>query len=340
MKLRANLRGILNYVPAILTFLGGVAAIVGIVPNVEDLFGVSHKTAVEIGHAGDIVFVASLAWTVGVIASSLAKLSDLYKELAGKVNEFGEQEHYGHAIQHLQELSKSKHRHGTVEAASSTALRIAENIGSVITPRIRSYSSESGGQMNIDENYVISNILASLSSSPEALPKGAVWLGVSRLGAGWKKRAELDAGFREFDRNLDRLARERKIQVFRVYCAPRRDQNDVYHNTRNYQSKGVRLRFLAEDEANRDIRDTSIVLRRKRFGGYDDSLDPLSALDDYERLYALSFMVPTGIMVQGMTFITPGDPAFQYVVDNFRYAWTNSEEIALLERRSSPMGVG
>lgn len=337
MKLRATLRAILNYIPAILTFLGGAAAIVGIVPDLSGLFGVSSKTAVAIGHVGDIIFVASLAWSVGAVASSVANLSDLYRELAGKVKEFGEQEHYGHAIQHLQELSKSKQHHGTVEAASSTALRIAEKIGSGITPRIRSYSSETGGQMDIDENYVISNILESLSSSPEALPKGAVWLGVSRLGAGWKKRAELDAGFREFDRNLDRLARERKIQVFRIYCAPRKDQNDIYHNTRNSQCKGVKLRFLAEDEANSDIRDISIVLRRGRFSSYNDSLDPISALDNYERLYALSFVVPTGIMVQRMTFTTPGDPAFQYVVDNFRNAWGKSEPITLCETAKAAM---
>lgn len=329
MNIRSKLRVGINYVPAALTFLSGTAAIIGGIPNVSSLLFLSSNTAAVLEHAGEILFVVSLVWTVGIGASRLAKLSDLYGDLSKKVREFSEQEHYGHAIQDLQELSKNKEHHGTVEAVSNTALHIAAKVSRGLTPSIRRYCEGAGGCMDIEENYVISNILESLSISSEALPEGSMWLGISKLGAGWKERARLDSCFNAFDQNLCRLASDRKITVFRIYCAPRRDQSAVSDHARTYQSDGVQQHFLAQDEVGMEVPDISIVLRRRRSSSDDMKRDPIAALDDYERLYAIRFEVPSGIIVQKMTFIAPEDPAFGNMVTKFRNAWARSRPISL-----------
>lgn len=327
MNKRNVLHALAKYVPAILALLGGIAAIIGEMKNLHGVFGVPSRDAPMLKQTGAVVFVGSLAWTVGLGGSRLSELAELYKKFERQMREFSEREHYGNTIQELQRLSKNRERHGTVEAVGGTALRIAQKVSSTLVPNIKSYCGD-GAYLAVDENYVISDILEAMSKSPDALPEGAIWLGISKLGASWKERANMDLAFQAFDRNLCELESAKKIHVIRIYCAPRRDEGLVIEEARTYKSRGMDIRFLVEDEIDYEVPDISIVLRRRRFGGVRKVPEALDALLECEPLYGLRFDVENRIMIQRMTFIKPDDPAFSGLVTKMRTAWNDAKSIS------------
>jgi hypothetical protein len=304
---------------AILLFLSGTASVVSLLPQSE--WG---NPSDIVRHAGPIVFVAILAWTLRTGVARLESMEQHQQKLTKDVEEFSKAEKHGHAIQDLQALSAVMEQAGTIHVASKVFLRIASTDIPTMADNIGAYKK--GGELRVSENYVVSNVLAQLA---ENLPERCVWFGTSRLVSGWDEAA--DPSFTEFVDHLDRLAKDKKIRIFRVYCARERDRAHVEKIVSRVRGSGGIARMLTSDQM--DIPDVSIIMQLNKGERMEACDDARYAWTHSSPVYGMEFDVIGGVLVQSVRFVAPTSARFPNLFDTFKVNWNRAEEQERLEAR-------
>jgi hypothetical protein len=299
---------------AILLFLSGTASVVSLLAPSQWL---DPTVASVLRQGGPILFVAILAWTLKTGVARLENIEASQQKLTKDVEEFSKAEKHGHAIQDLQHLSGVMEKAGTIQAASKVFLRIASTEIPTMADSIGAYKD--GVDLNVSESNVVSNVLAQLVDN---LPERCVWLGTSRLVRGWDEAA--DPSFREFVNHLDRLAREKKIRVFRVYCVREGDRSHVENIVSGMRDSGGMARVLISDQM--DIPDVSIIMQLNKGERMDACNDAQYAWSHSTAIYGMEFDVVAGVLVQRVRFVAPASTRFPNLLNTFKVNWNRAEE--------------
>jgi len=300
-------------------FVSAFASVTGVFVRVLGISEEPWTNVIAIG--GMFGFMATVIYAVRDIAK-VPSLEEAVDRLTKTVERFSKEEHYAHRTAELMLIharaAAAADSH-FVRAASGALIGLVENyIPDVVTALESAGPHKTPQPFEIRETYVISDVLNRLVA---ALPAGCVWLGISRLSAGWDKAA--DPTFTDFDNTITQQAREKRLFVCRLYCCRGSELPALDGTFRRHRQADIQARLAPEGSPAFDITVIWGPIKPTLWSEVHSSTAPAALLKMHRvaPLCALKFEVIGGSLLKRVEVFPAGAREFPGLAQHFDEHW-------------------
>lgn len=201
-------------------------------------------------------------------------------------------------------------------------------------------------ELQLREHHMVARFLQNLIT---ALPRGSVWLGITRLEdhAAWGDKGAIP--YRNFQHAAERRVRNKELSYFRLWAFDKEDHVKLAEEImRQQQTAGFQTRFVVANQGQVD--DISLIWTPTTnqhddvaIRDPDDPVDELAArADTFEPLCGIKFEARGGRELDAMVIYTrTGHPTddFERLCGQFQERWKDASDLpdfAAEKKRESP----